>query len=298
MSLSPDGDVWTISRIIQWTQQYFTEKRIDTPRLDAEVLLAATLGVDRIYLYTHYDQPLTATERDTFRAYVRRRGQREPVAYILGQREFFGRMFAVNRDVLIPRPETEHLIEMILAWLQEQALPSSTVLDLCTGSGAIGVTLALEDPGIGHVAMTDLSPEALAMARKNATALGVDAARMSFLQGDLFAALKGAPVTGFDVIVSNPPYVEAQAHLAPDVRAYEPGLALFGGHDGLDVIRRIAASAHPWLKPSGVLVVEMGSTHAEAARALFEQHGWRVNEIIHDLQGLPRAVVVQAAISA
>ena len=219
------GKQWRIGEILQWTHDFFRRQGIESARLDAEVLLAHTLQQDRIHLYTHYDQPLNADEANRFGALVRRRKGNEPVAYIVGHKEFYGLEFAVGPDVLIPRPATEHLIEVALAWRQAQGeLSAPHVLDVGTGSGAIAVTLAKLWPD-AQVTAVDISPAALAVARHNAEHHDVQA-RLSLLPGDLFAPCAG---DAFDLIVSNPPYVRDDEALPATVGDFEPTTALRGG---------------------------------------------------------------------
>jgi release factor glutamine methyltransferase len=285
-------EVWTIARLLTWMQSYFAEKGIGSPRLDAELLLSHVLGTDRIYLYTHYDQPLTAAEREALRELVRRRGRFEPVAYLRGSREFFGRSFKVTPAVLIPRPETEHVVEAALNWARERALAAPTILDVGTGSGALALTLAAEFPE-ARVTAIDISPEALAVARDNAHALGV-AERVTFLEGDLYAPLP-ADAT-FDLIVSNPPYVASAiaATLQPDVRDFEPGLALFAGPEGMDVLRRLVAGVDGRLRRPGLFACELGEEQGErVAAALREALPAAAVEVLPDLAGLSRVAVAR-----
>lgn len=297
----PGHNTWTVQRVLGWTRDYFADKGIDTPRLDAEVLLAGVLGYERITLYTQFDQPLSAQERASFRAQILRRAAREPVAYITGKREFFSREFAVTKAVLVPRPETEHLVEAVLGWVAAQAgiTEEPRILDLGTGSGNIAVTLACELPAAQLVA-TDISAAALEIARRNAEAHAV-AERVRFVEGDLFAALSsdGAPDDSdgrFDVIVTNPPYVETPSRdaLMPEVRDYEPALALFAGEDGCDILDRLCAGVGAYLATPGLFVCEMGATQHDHVVAALEQSGsWTTITTLHDLAGHQRGVAAQ-----
>ncbi len=278
---------WTTLKLLTWTQGYFAQKGVDAPRLTAEVLLAHALGCDRVRLYLDFDKPLGEAELAAYRELVRRRAEREPTAYLVGEKEFYGRSFRVDPRVLVPRPETELVLEAALS-----ALPAGgRALDLCTGSGALGVTLALERPG-AQVVATDLSAEALEVARDNATRLG--AAGVTFLAGDLYGPV--APGQPFDVIVSNPPYVPRGEldTLPPEVRR-EPRLALDGGEDGLAISRRIAAGAPSRLRPGGALVLEMHESHLDALPAICLECGFARAEARRDLAGLPRLVVAHVA---
>jgi release factor glutamine methyltransferase len=260
-------EVWTIQRILGSAEGYFREKKIDNPRLDAELLLARALGCERIRLYTHFDQPLSDDERTRYRELVKRRAAYEPVAYILGEREFFARTFLVSKAVLIPRPETEHLVEEALGWAERTGRTAPRVLDVGTGSGCLAVSLACEWPDAQVVAV-DISEDALAVARANAEKHGV-AGRVELRRGDLFATVGGER---FDVVVSNPPYVEtaARARLMPDVRDWEPAVALFAGSDGLEVVRRLCAEVVGHLEPGGLFACEFGHTHREAVSAMLD----------------------------
>ncbi|MFL5299042.1 MAG: peptide chain release factor N(5)-glutamine methyltransferase [Anaeromyxobacteraceae bacterium] len=276
---------WTPLKLLAWTQGYFARAGVDAPRLTAELLLAHALGCDRVRLYLDFDKPLGPEELTRYRALVKRRGDGEPTAYLTGVKEFYGRAFRVDARALIPRPETELLVEAALA-----ALPDGgAALDLCTGSGCVGVTLALERPAANVVA-TDLDAAALALARENAERLG---ATLELAQGDLFAAL-AAPAR-FDVIAANPPYVPTGEleGLAREL-AREPRRALDGGEDGLAVARRLVAEAPRWLLPGGALLVEMHESHVEALPRLMLEAGFASAETRRDLAGLPRLAIGRA----
>lgn len=255
--------------------------------LDAELLTRQALGWDRATLVARLgDEPPAGLEAALV-PLLERRVRREPMAYILGVQEFWGRDFRVGPGVLIPRPETELLIEAALEWARARA-PSAppVVVDVGTGSGCLAITLALELAG-AVVHATDISPAALAVAEDNARRFG---ATVRFHRGPLFAAVP-PPV---DLLVSNPPYVTraAYASLPPEVRAYEPELALVGGEDGLDVIRQVLVAAGRGLRPGGWLLLEIGYDQAEAvARLAAEVPGLELLRIAADLQGIPRAVV-------
>jgi release factor glutamine methyltransferase len=199
--MTEQAELWTIRRVLLWTTQHFERKAVDVPRLTAEILLAHVLQTTRVKLYVEIDRPLEPSELKAYRELISKRAEGEPAQYLVGKKDFYSRAFTVDPRVLIPRPETEVLVDAALLALPKDA--SSAALDLCTGSGCIGVTLAAERPQC-EVTATDLSPEALAVARANAQQHGV-ATRVTFLQGDLFAAVPAD--TGFDWIVSNPPYI-------------------------------------------------------------------------------------------
>lgn len=249
-------------------------------RLEAQVLAAHSLGVNRAWLIAHGDEPLPPAAAQALSARLARRLAGEPVAYILGRREFHGREFRVTPDVLIPRPETELLVEAALARLPEDR--PACVLDLGTGSGCVAISLALERPGCAVTAV-DLSPAALAVARDNAARLG---ARVEFAAGDLFLPLQGRR---FDLIVGNPPYVAVHdPHLTRGDLRSEPRLALASGADGLDAIRAIAAAAPRHLRPGGHLLLEHGWDQPGAVRALLRAAGLAEVATLRDLAGLPR----------
>ena len=286
-----DTTVWTVQRIMDWTQSYFAKAGIESARLDTEVLLAHVLKKERIFLYAHFDRPLSTDERDEFRAMVKRRAMREPVAYILGEKEFYGRPFVVNEFTLIPRPETEHLIDGILKWKKEGCGGEAwsgplKVLDIGTGTGCIGITLAAELDEV-EVTAVDISQEALHMASANADALGV-AEKIRFIQGDLLDSVKGEQ---FHLIVSNPPYVEEveRANLPPDVAQFEPESALFAGEDGMDIIRRLVPDAAAQLVSGGLFAMEFGSSQRELVESCVGE-SWADYRIEQDLQGHPRAL--------
>lgn len=281
--------VWTISTLLASMQTYLQKHQVPGARLDAEVLLSFVLKVDRIYLYTHFDQPITAAERDILRALVVRRAAREPIAYICGRKEFFSRDFKVDANVLVPRPETEHVIETVLAWagaLRERPL---RVLDVGTGSGILAITLACELPE-AQVWATDISSEALAIARVNAESLGV-LNRITFAEGDLFAAL-GDVEAPFDIIVSNPPYIAKTiaSSLSADILRYEPQVALFGGDDGLAVLRRFCAQVRPHTAAQSCVAIEIGYDQSEAVRDLLGRQAFDEVDVVCDLQGHARVV--------
>lgn len=279
-------EVWTIQRLLLWTSEFFARRGIDSPRLTAELLLAHALGMDRVHLYVEFDRPLDEGERARFRDLVQRRARGEPTYYLTGRRLFFGRPFYVDRRTLIPRPETEHLVEAALIHLVGDG-EGRHILDLCTGSGCVGLSILAERPR-ARLCATDLSPEALAVARQNARALGVEA-RAEFLQGDLFA-----PVTGrrFDLIAANPPYVPRAeiAQLAPEVQ-HEPAMALDGGEDGLELIRRIVAGAPAFLKSGGALCLEIGEGQGAALWGALSDAGFEAARIECDLAGLERVAL-------
>lgn len=280
------SEVWTPLRLIAWTQDFLARKGIDAPRLTAELLLARALSCDRVRLYLDFDKPVAEPELARFRDLVRRRAEGEPTAYLVGEKEFFGRRFRVDARVLVPRPETELLVEAALAALPE----GGRALDLCTGSGCVAVSLALGRAG-ARVVATDVSEDAIALARENAGALG---AVVEFATGDLWSAVHAG--ARFDVVAANPPYVPTPelASLSPEVRR-EPCNALDGGEDGLAVLRRVVEGAPERLLPGGTLVVEIHESHERAVPALCLAAGFERAEARRDLAGLPRLTVASMA---
>jgi release factor glutamine methyltransferase len=249
--------VWTVLALIRWADERFKKEGIPTPRLDAEVLLAETLGLDRVGLYTHFDQPLQPDELARFKQLILRRLRREPVAYILGRKEFWSLPIRVSPDVLIPRPETEILVAEALKVLAPVGKEDLRLLEIGTGSGAISIALAREQPA-ARITASDISPKALSVAKENAEHNGVRE-QIRFLQGDLFQPVPKGET--FDVVVSNPPYItQAEiSSLLPEVRDYEPRVALNGGKDGLDFFRRALPSVSEYLRPGGWFLAEMGA---------------------------------------
>ncbi|WP_412851747.1 peptide chain release factor N(5)-glutamine methyltransferase [Ectothiorhodospira shaposhnikovii] len=258
----------------------------DAPRLEAELLLAHVLGKDRGWLYAHGDDILEDPDAlAIFRTLVRRRGEGEPVSYLLGCREFWSLNLTVRPGVLIPRPDTETLVEAALSRLAEDF--SGRLADLGTGTGAIALALAVERPRCRIVAV-DRSPQALAVARENVTRLGLEA-RVECRQGSWFAPLTGER---FDLIVSNPPYIaDADPHLTQGDLRFEPRSALASGPDGLTDIRRIVEQAPGHLGPGGALLLEHGMDQGEAVRALLEQRGFTEVDTVRDLGGRDRVTL-------
>lgn len=312
--------IWTIGRILKWTEQYFKDKGIESPRLDAEVLLAHVLEKQRIYLYVHFDEPLQPAELAAYREMIKQRVLRVPVAQILGEKEFMGLTFKVTADTLVPRPDTEILVqaavERLKAMKGEAKAPEDEALadgeeassaadrdeaaadvsqeplriaDIGTGSGAI--CLSVLRYLAGTVADTvDISPAARAVAEENAASLGL-ADRVTFHTGDLLQPLVGMT---FAAILSNPPYIpEADiATLVPEVRLKEPHTALSGGRDGLDFYRRLAKEAPAMLVPGGFMAFEVGIHQAEPVAALAKANPLIARtEILPDYAGIDRVVV-------
>lgn len=301
---------WTIGTLLETATGYLREKGSGSPRLDAELLLAEALGIDRIHLYTEYDRPLNACEVDHYRGLIGRRGKREPVAYVLGRAHFRHLILEVTPAVLIPRPETEELVDVALGVLRRKpfwevfatAAPSADIAapalttapaliaDIGCGSGAIALSIAQES-GL-RVLATDLSPEALAVAERNRDSLGLDSL-VELRRSDL---LTDIPDAGLRLVVSNPPYIASAdiEGLEPDVRSYEPLVALDAGADGLTVFRRLLPEAARVLRPGGTLIVEVGDGQAGAVAGLAGEAGFAAISVHKDLSGKER--IVEAAL--
>lgn len=277
--------IWTIGALLQWTQQYFAGKGIDSPRLDAEILLAHVLHKERIYLYAHYDEPMNGEELAAYRAMVKQRADRLSVAHILGTKAFMGLDFKVSEDVLIPRPETEMLVETVVAAAEGTA---PAIIDIGTGSGAIILSLLHYLPQATGTGV-DISPKALAIAAENGRTLGLDG-RVTWIESDLFTKV---PQGVCDWLVSNPPYLTKGdiEHLQPEVR-HDPALALYGGDDGLEFYRRIAADSPAYVKAGGHCAVEIGAGQAEDVTAIFCRHGaYDHEQTVKDYGGIDRVLV-------
>jgi release factor glutamine methyltransferase len=267
--------------LFEWIRQAearLNQAGVDSARLEAQILAASVFGKDRAWVLTHPEEPV---DEPALEALLARREAREPLAYILGHREFFSRPFKVTPAVLIPRQETETLVEWILDSIDEGP---AKVLDLATGSGCIGITLALENPQ-WKVTLSDVSPEAAEVARHNAKTLK---ASCKVVESDLFVSVPGP----WDVIVSNPPYIAQGEIFQPEVRDFEPELALYAEEGGLALYRRILMESVPCLSEGGVLVLELGDGRAEGCRRLAEELGWHELEVMSDLMGIERALAL------
>lgn len=309
---------WTTRRLLEWIRGHLESRRIDSPRLCAEMLLAEVIGCERLRLYMDPERPASEEERTRLRELVARASRHEPVQYLLGRGWFFGREFEVGRAVLVPRPSTETLVQEALSAAKGDPGESPLhALDLCTGSGCIAVSLAAESRGRVRrgavpspeelaeapprpamrpirVVATDLSPAAIEVAAANAQRHGV-AGQVECRTGDLFAALSPAEQGRFGLLCANPPYVsDAEwARLAPNVRDHEPELALRGGADGLDLLRRIVAGAPAWLLPGGTMVLEFQFDQGEAMRSLLAAGDWSEVRIVADHEGHDRVAVAR-----
>ncbi|NLM68953.1 MAG: peptide chain release factor N(5)-glutamine methyltransferase [Firmicutes bacterium] len=279
--------LYTVQELVNISTAYLRDKGCDSPRLDAEVLMAHVLKADRVHLYMNLDRPLEKAEVDAYRRLIGLRGRRVPVAYLTGRKEFYGVEFIVSEAVLIPRPETEILVDQALTLLQSKTAP--LVLDVGTGSGAIAITLALQLQQVRVVAV-DISREALKIAEQNADRLNV-ADRLSFLQSDM---LSQVPPQRFDLICSNPPYIPTGdlEHLEQEVQL-EPQLALDGGQDGLDFYRVLIQQAPRYLTSGGHLLVEIGFDQAEQVLELARRRGFAHCRVVQDYAGKDRVVIMQ-----
>ncbi|MFC1768090.1 peptide chain release factor N(5)-glutamine methyltransferase [Candidatus Margulisiibacteriota bacterium] len=280
---------WTIKRLLDWTTEHFTKHQIENPHLEAEILLAHALNTERIKLYVNFEQEVNEKDRGTFRDYVTRRTKKEPTAYITGYQPFMSLKFKVTRDVLIPRPETELLLQeaVNIAKSYDKKL---SVLDIGTGSGAIAVSLARFTDNI-EVCATDLSKKALEIAAENAKIHKVEG-KVKFIETDIFPKEN----IKFDIIISNPPYIKSGdiKDLQTEVKDYEPVQALDGGKDGLDYYRKILDKAGNYINKEGYLLLEIGSEQSKQIVDLIN-NGLKPNniEVKKDLSGIERMVIVR-----
>jgi release factor glutamine methyltransferase len=306
----------TVLEVIQRSTEYLAKKGVESPRLQTELLLAHLLKLPRMQLYLNFERGLSPVELDAFRELIKRRGQREPLQQIAGSTSFCGLDIAVNRHVLVPRPETELLAEHAWTFLNQLASFSSTsahkleaalgpaiasekpepgfspsALDFGTGSGCLAIALAKKSPP-ANISALELSPEAIALARENAASHGL-AERISFFLGDGFEALPAG--AQFHLIVSNPPYIPGAeiATLEPEVRDFEPRQALDGGADGLDYYRRLSKEAPAFVKPGGKIMLEFGDGQAEPIAEIFQRQKWIVEAILEDYTRRPRILIAR-----
>jgi release factor glutamine methyltransferase len=282
-------EAWSIGRLIDWTRSHLESKGVDDARLCAELLLANAMSCPKIQLYARYHEAPTDEQRTRFRELVRSAALHEPIAYLIGEREFYSLPFIVTRDVLIPRPETELIVEHTLEAMKHRDDASFDILDVGTGSGCIAITIAKREPR-ARVLAIDVSEGAIAVAAQNADRHNV-ADRVAFACSDLFAQINGhLPAGGFDFVVSNPPYIgESERESLPaNVRDYEPAMALFAGESGLDCYRRMADGIRDILKPGGKVFLEIGENQGDAVRALFSNAGLDFVANHQDLFGVER----------
>ena len=288
--------MWRVVDLLDWTTGYFQQHRVPNPRLDAEVLLGHLLEKSRLQLYLHFEMPVFQEHLIPFRELIKKRIAHTPVSYLTNRKEFMSLEFYVDERVLIPRPETEQLVETILTTKTGEF---RRLLELGTGSGVIATSLAMQRPEWEIVA-TDISESALAVARKNAETHAC-VSQIEFLAGDLFEPIEAINTNGnarFDWIVCNPPYIKNTERdtLSPDVRDYEPEIALFAGDDGLAVIRRLIAEAPKYLAPNGKLILEIGATQADAVRTLLDAESeYTTYELFKDYAEKERVVLASVS---
>ena len=284
--------MWRVVDLLDWTTRYFEQHGIPNPRLDAEVLLGHLLEKSRLQLYLHFEMPVFQEHLTPYRELIKKRIEHTPVSYLTNRKEFMSLDFYIDERVLIPRPETEQLVETIL---REKTRNSERLLELGTGSGVIATSLAVHQPEWDIIA-TDISEPALTVAQKNAET-HAHTAQIKFLSGDLFEPIKAIDPTGeirFDWIVCNPPYVKKSEWdtLSPDVRDYEPEIALLAGDDGLTVIRRLIAEAPEYLAPNGKLIFEIGDTQGDTIRLLIDaEPAYCTYELLKDYSEKERIVL-------
>jgi release factor glutamine methyltransferase len=280
--------VWTVKDALDWTVAYFEREEVDSPRRSAEWLLSAATGLSRVEVYAFHERPLTDEERTTLREGVKRRAAGEPLQYVTGEMPFRHIVVRVEPGVFIPRPETEVLVDVALELIADVDEP--VVLEMCSGSGCIACAIATERPS-ARVVATEIAPNSAGVARGNAERLGVTD-RVTVLECDLFAAVPEELRGTVDLVIANPPYIPSAdlPELPAEVLGFEPHLALDGGPDGMDVVRRIASEAQSWLAPGGVLAMEIDETCAkDASKGVGEWY--QEVRIVRDLAGRDRVVV-------
>jgi release factor glutamine methyltransferase len=287
MELAQAADTWSVGRLLLWTADFLKKRGSESPRLDAEVLLAHVLEWERMRLYTHYEEEVSAAPRAAYRELVRRRAEGSPVAYLVGRKEFFSLTLEVSPAVLIPRPDTETVVVEFLERLKDKS--QVRAVDVGTGSGAIALACAKRHKSVRMIA-TDISAEALSVAARNAQNLELTPG-IEFRHGDLLVPVDREEP--FDAILSNPPYIPSGeiGQLEPGVRDFEPHLALDGGADGLRVVARLIEQAVPLLKPGGHLIIEIGTAQEAPVRALIQaQSEFELAPTIRDAANHPRVV--------
>jgi release factor glutamine methyltransferase len=282
-----DERTWTVGEALAWTVEYLTRNGVENPRRSAEWLLSAATDLSRVALYAHFDRPLSPQERASFRAGIERRAAGEPLQYVTGEMPFRHLVLHVRPGVFIPRPETEVLVDAVLQHIDSAGIEAPVVVDLCTGSCAIAASIAVERPAAAVYA-TEIVPDTASVASANAERSGAGE-RLSVLTGDLFAPLPAELKGRVDVVVSNPPYIPTSdlADLPAEVAGHEPMIALDGGPDGLDVVRRIAVGAQEWLRPGGLIAIETDTSRAKEAANILAQW-YEGSEVRQDLTGRDR----------
>jgi release factor glutamine methyltransferase len=279
----------TIGEVIKKGAEYFAEKGIDSPRLTMELLACDVLGVERIGLYLNFDKPLHANELSRLRSHTARRAKKEPLQYIVGSTEFYKYKFSVNESVLIPRPETEQLVEKAIATIKSQQKGITSICDIGTGSGCIAICIAKEFPSLTVVA-TDISTQALTTAKENAQQLDVQ--NIKFLETSILTENpSGAP---FDIVVSNPPYIEVEeiSSLQEEVKSFEPMMALTDNADGLSFYRALSSRFDSLVATGGTMLIEIGANQAEQVKELFEKHQLTV-KVFKDYSGHERLIEIK-----
>jgi len=273
---------WTILEILNWTKDFFSESKIENPRLQAELIISHVLGLKRLELYLQYDSIVKQHHRDLIKQMIKRRRSLEPLQYILGETYFYGYRFKVDPAVLIPRPETEYLIENIIQHIGD----FKSILDIGTGSGCIAVTLARELPEVSIDAV-DISKKALENAAQNAA---LNKAEVNFFQSNIFSRIDKK----YDLIVSNPPYISESSYrnLPDEVKKYEPKIALLGGKDGLFFYRKILEQAKDHLNDNGKIYLEIGYDQNEEIKFIAEKNDFQKIEILKDLNGFYRIMII------
>jgi release factor glutamine methyltransferase len=299
------NDPWTIQKLLTWVTEYLNNKGVDAPRLSAEWLLSHVLGLKRIELYTQFNKIVEQDRLTQLHEFVRRAGAHEPIAFLTGKKEFYSLEFEITKDCLIPRPETELLVERAIEFLRNPARWGSivprciSICDLCTGCACVAIALA-KNLADCKVVATDISDAALVVAEKNVVKHGLGN-RIKLLQGDLFEPIiSGLGPAKFDLIVCNPPYVSEPEYekLARNVRDFEPKLALTAGQEGLDIIKKIVANAGQFMKPAAALMLEIGNEQGAAVRKLLENTGFFATITIEkDYSNLDRLAVAVAKLS-
>ncbi|MEJ2110536.1 MAG: peptide chain release factor N(5)-glutamine methyltransferase [Acidobacteriota bacterium] len=281
----------TLAKARAWAAEALKRSGMESPDLSSDLLLGFAIGRNRVYILSHPEETLSNPAWERYRSYVLRHAKGEPIQYLTGEREFFGLDFRVTPAVLVPRPETEFLVEAAVSIIQNKIGPNVRFLDIGTGSGCIAISIAIENPGCSGCA-TDISSPALEIAKFNARRHKV-AGRIKFIRSDLLDCFRMKPV--FDLILCNPPYVAMDEYdtLACNVKDFEPHLALFGGRDGLDVFRRLIPGAASYLKPEGFLLLEIGAGQLHSVRSLLDREGFVFEDVLEDLQGIPRCLIMK-----
>lgn len=288
-----ENTTWTVLSLLQWSSGFLSEKGFDSPRLTAELLLSRVLRCQRIELYTNFDKPLSPDELAGFKSRFKRRLEHEPLQYILGDCQFMGLEFSVDRRALIPRPETEVLVDYVVKMVKGCSRPPGKMLDIGTGSGNIAISLAKFLPETSIDAI-DASAEALEVARFNLQRHGLEA-QVRLMQCDFLNAHPALPQQSYHVVVSNPPYISERefALLPPEIRVFEPRMATTDGGDGLTFYRTISEKGKELLSPGGSVIVEMAYNQSASVRKIFEEAGYHDLETVADYSGIERVVKAQ-----